>query len=393
MAMDETPGQHSKLPQVAILFAQFAAYHVDRVEAAARRLEGRAEVLAVEYATTSAVYAWEPAEGIEHARHVTLFPGQSYHDLGKMERYRAAKKALAGADMVCVGVPYSRPDIIALSWRLAAAGKRMVLMTESKFDDFPRRLAREQAKAKLLSPYKAAIVGASRQRDYLQFLGFGDKPIVPGYDTVGLDRIREQGGGETVRWEDRDFLFVGRFVAKKNLNVLLAAYARYRELAGAAARRLVLAGDGELADDLKAQAGEGVEFTGFLKAEEVSQRLARALALCLVSTEEQWGLVVNEAAAFGVPSIVSQAVGSRDALVRNGVNGYVVEPQSIESIARAMLALSQSEQAWQRYSDATAERAHLGDTERFADAVEALFDPTSEGASRAVKFWQEISEG
>ena len=103
--------------------------------------------------------------------------------------------------------------------------------------------------------------------------------------------------------------------------------------------------------------------------------------------------MVNEAAALGVPSIVSQAVGSRDALVRSGVNGYVVEPQSVESIARAMLALSQSEQAWQRYSDATAERAHLGDTERFADGVEALFDPTSKGASRAVKFWQEISEG
>ena len=159
--------------------------------------------------------------------------------------------------MICVGVPYSERDIIALSWRLAATGKRMVMMTESKFDDFPRVLAREAAKARVLSPSKAAIVGGLRQRDYLRFLGFGDKPILPGYDTVGLDRIREQGGGEAVRFEDRDFLFVGRFVEKKNLSALLAGYARYRELAGDAARGLVLAGDGELADDLKAQAGEG----------------------------------------------------------------------------------------------------------------------------------------
>ena len=390
--MSEKPGQSGNLPQVAILFSQFAAYHIDRVEAAARRLKGRAEVLAVEYATTSATYAWEPAEGIEHARHLTLFPGKSYDEVGHLARYRAAMKALRGADMVCTGVPYSERDMIALSWRMAAAGKRMVMMTESKFDDFPRNLARETAKAKVLSPYKAAIVGGLRQRDYLRFLGFGDKPILPGYDTVGLDRIRQQGGAEAVRWDDRDFLFVGRFVEKKNLSVLLAGYARYRELAGSAARKLVLAGDGELADDLKALAGEGVEFTGFLRADEVSKRLARSLALCLVSTEEQWGLVVNEAAAFGVPAIVSHAVGSRDALVRNAVTGYVVEPQSVESIARSMLAVSQSEQAWQRYSDATAERAHLGDTERFADAVEALFDPASEGATRAQQFWQEISE-
>ncbi len=384
-------GQTGNLPQVAILFSQFAAYHVDRVEAAARRLAGRAEVLAVEYATTSATYAWEPAEGFSHARHITLFPGKNYDEVGHMARFRAAMKAVRGADMVCIGVPYSERDIIALSWRLSAAGKNVVMMTESKFDDFPRRLAREAGKARILSAYKAAMVGGLRQRDYLRFLGFGDKPIVPGYDTVGLDRIRAQGVGETPRFEDRDFIFVGRFVTKKNLETLLAAYARYRELAGEAAHGLVMAGDGELADTLKAQAGEGVEFTGFLRAEDVSKRLARSLALCLVSTEEQWGLVVNEAAAFGVPSIVSHAVGARDALVRTAVTGYVVEPQSVESIARAMLALSQSEAAWQRYSDATAARAHLGDSERFADGMEALLDPSGEGAANAEQFWQEIS--
>ena len=389
--MDEGSANTGKLPQVAILFSQFAAYHVDRVEAAARRLAGRAEVLAIEYATTSATYAWEPAEGIEHARHVTLFPGKSYDEVGHLARYRAAMKAVRDAEMVCIGVPYSERDIIALSWRLAAAGKRVVMMTESKFDDFPRSLPREQAKARLLSSYRAAIVGGLRQREYLRFLGFGDKPILPGYDSVGLDRIRAQGAGEAVRWEERDFLFVGRFVEKKNLSVLLAGYARYRELAGPAARRLVLAGDGELAATLKEQAGEGVEFTGFLRAEEVSRRLARALALCLVSTEEQWGLVVNEAAAFGVPAIVSTAVGSRDALVRSGVTGHVVEPQSAEGVAHAMLALSKDEADWQRYSQATTARAHMGDTERFADAVEALFDPDSKGAERAVQFWEDMA--
>ena len=205
-----------------------------------------------------------------------------------------------------------------------------------------------------------------------------------------IDRIRAQGASEA-QWADRHFLYVGRFVEKKNLPVLLAGYARYRELAGPAARKLVMAGDGDLREALEKQAGEGVEFTGFLRAEQVSRRLAGALALCLVSTEEQWGLVVNEAAAFGVPAIVSTPVGARDALVRNGVTGFVVEPQSVEGIARAMLALSQSEPAWQRYSDATAARAHMGDVERFADAVEALFDPDSEGATRALDFWDEMA--
>ncbi|MBX7540931.1 glycosyltransferase [Qipengyuania sphaerica] len=381
-----------RLPQVAILFSQFAGYHVDRVEAAARRLAGRAEVLAVEYATTSETYAWERPGEVAHARHVTLFPGRSYETLGAFEKYRAAMNALRGADMVCVGVPYSERDIIALSWRLAAAGKTMVMMTDSKFDDKPRSVVMEAAKARLLKPYKAAIVAGVRQREYVRFLGFGDKPVMPGYDTIDLERVRKAAGSEAVRWEDRDFLYVGRFVGKKNLPVLLEGYARYRELAGRTARGLVMAGDGELAGMLKSQAGDGVSFTGFLKAGEVAQAMARALALCLVSTEEQWGLVVNEASALGIPAIVSTPVGARDALIRNGVTGHVVDPHAPEEIARAMLALSQSEQAWQRFKEETAARAPLGDVEHFADAVEALFDPAGEAVEKCEALWSAMED-
>jgi len=391
--MDRREGKSVGMPQVAVLFSQYAAYHVDRVEAAARRLMGRAEVLAVEYAPRSSTYSWEPAKGFDAARHLVLFPDGSYEKLGHRELFRAAREALVDADTVCVGVPYSEKHMVALSWRLAAAGKRMVLMTESKFDDAPRTLWREQAKAKLLAPYRAAIVGGPRQRDYGRFLGFGKKPILPGYDTVGCERIRRQAGVPSRPWEKRDFLYVGRFVEKKNLPVLLAAYARYRELSPVPPRRLILAGDGELADALRAQAGEGVIFTGFLRADDVSRRVGNALALCLVSTVEQWGLVVNEAAAVGVPAIVSDAVGARDVLVRGGVNGFVVEPQSVDGIARAMLALAANEAEWRRHSDATSARAFLGDTERFADALEALLFPDSaEAADRIAAFWRGASE-
>lgn len=374
------------------MFSQFAAYHVDRIEAAARRLSGRAEVLGVEVATTSRTYAWEPARGIEAARHLTLFPGASYEAIGWRTRYAAARAALAGADIVCIGVPCSEPDILGLSWRLAAAGKRMVLMSESKFDDAPRRLWREMAKANLLRPYHAAIVGGPRQREYLRFLGFGGRPVLPGYDTVGNERIRRQAGTPSRPWELRDFLYVGRFVEKKNIPVLLAAYARYRELSDIAPRRLVLAGDGELAPQLKAQAGEGVVFTGFLRAEDVARRVGNALGLCLVSTVEQWGLVVNEAAALGVPAIVSGAVGARDVLVRSGVAGFVVDPHSVEGIARAMLALAASEESWRGHSAAALARAPLGDSERFADAVEAVLFPGSDAAAYAAAFWQEVAD-
>ena len=112
--------------------------------------------------------------------------------------------------------------------------------------------------------------------------------------------------------------------------------------------------------------------------------LAKSLALVLVSREEQWGLVVNEALAFGLPVIISPAVGSGDVLVRNLFNGFVIENGSTDGLAQAMTILSGNEKDWQRMGQASRARAWLGDTERLADAVELLLDPGAAGAAECI---------
>jgi glycosyltransferase involved in cell wall biosynthesis len=90
----------------------------------------------------------------------------------------------------------------------------------------------------LLMVYRGAIVGGRRQAEYLRFLGFRRRPVLPGYNSVGLERVREQGlamGGKAdVAFEDRHFIFVGRFVRKKHLATLLEGYAAYVAQAGRA---------------------------------------------------------------------------------------------------------------------------------------------------------------
>ena len=352
-----------QLPRIGVLAAQFAAYHVDRCAALARRFAGRAEVLAVEVASTSSTYAWKPSGDIAGASKVTLFPGQGFEQIGRLKRWRAQFKALRHCRMVLIGIGYNQRDIILLAWTLRACGVRVIMLTESKFDDHPRRLGREWLKRLLLACYSGAIVGGRRQIDYAHFLGFAGRPVLPGYDGVDVERIRAQAGaalGErTVDWAERDFVFVGRFVAKKNLETLLEGFAAYVRKVGPDARRLQLIGSGDLEAVLRQRAAElgiaeRIVFPGFLDAEEVSARLAGALALVLVSTEEQWGLVVNEALAVGLPVVVSTAVGSRDALVRNLVNGFIVEPGSVEGIAQALHELSASREVWSRMSHVSA---------------------------------------
>ena len=196
--------------------------------------------------------------------------------------------------MVLIGIGYNNWDVILLSWTLRACGVRVVMMTESKFDDFPRWLGREWIKRILLCGYHAAIVGGQRQIAYVRFLGFRTRTVLPGYDGVDTARIRAQAeaaiGGKPVTWPERDFIFVGRFVPKKNLETLIEGFAAYVASAGSDARRLQLIGSGELEEPLRQRAaqlgiGDKLVFPGFLDAAEVSARLARALALVLVSTE------------------------------------------------------------------------------------------------------------
>ena len=377
------------LPRVALLFAQFSPYHVDRCEAVARRLAGRCDVLAVEVATRSEVNAWDPSGGVAGARKLTLFPDASFEAVAWPRRAWAQLKTLWRCRMVLVGVPYNEPDIIALSWLLRLIGVRAVVLSESKFDDVARSVRFELAKSLVLAAYEAAIVGGKRQADYFRFLGFRRRPVLPGYDTVGIERIRALAGTARTPYAARPFVYVGRFVAKKNLGGLIEGYARYVEAAGANPRRLILAGSGAEESAIRQRVadlgiGELVDFPGYCDAQAVARLLAGAVALVLPSTEEQWGLVVNEALAVGLPVIVSTPVGSRDALVRNLVNGFVVEPGSHDGMAAAMAALAGGEALWRRMSAASTARADFGDADRLADAVELLLDPGSGAAAARI---------
>ena len=195
------------------------------------------------------------------------------------------------------------------------------------------------------------------------------------------------GPAESVTYRSRNFIFVGRFVAKKNLIELIGGYALYAGAVGAAARRLVLIGAGPEEPLIRARAEAlgitaMIDFPGFLGAEAVAQRLSQGLALVLPSAEEQWGLVVNEALAFGLPAIISPAVGSGDLLIRNLVNGYVIELGAPEGLAAAMTALAGDEVRWRAMVTASHARAWLGDTERLADAAEAVIAPGNAAAAQ-----------
>lgn len=239
----------------------------------------------------------------------------------------------------------------ALLWS-KAHGKISVMMSESSHADKVRSTLQEWGKRQIVSRFDAALVGGQRQKEYAAFLGIPEERIFVGYDVVdnehfarGAARAREQE--ECLRRQhglpESYFLSVSRFIAKKNLPFLLDAYARYRQQIGRKSWDLVLCGSGSMQAVLQEQARDipGVHFPGFKQADELPLYYGLASAFILPSSHfEQWGLVVNEAMACGLPVLVSRTCGCAPDLVQEGVNGFTFDPHNVDALARLLLRIS-----------------------------------------------------
>ncbi len=369
---------------IVFMWEQFSAYHVDRLDAVAAAFGDRYTIVGIEIATSSRTYAWSPiASGNNFTRH-TLFPGAVCDDVPWPRKLRHAMRAIRTARPSAVFLcNQDKPEIIAALALLRLLGIPAFALLDAKFDDSPRRVLKEAAKRLVLGRFKGGLVAGARSAAYYRFLGMPEGWARTAYDTISLDRVRRLAGTPPapggVPHGERDFVIVARFVAKKNLPVAIRAYARFRALptCRGRVRRLVLCGAGPLEGELRALAtalgvDADVEFAGFLDHEQVARRLGAALSLLLPSVEEQWGLVVNEAVALGVPILCSDNVGARDSLVRVGVNGFMFEPDNDEGLAALMHLVSEDETLWRGLAEGSLRLAPNGDVAEFVRGVSEL---------------------
>ena len=120
---------------------------------------------------------------------------------------------------------------------------------------------------------------------------------------------------------------VGRLDPGKGIEVLLEAVKRSEV-------PLTLIGDGERRLRCEAEAVKGCRVTGWLPPEQVIEELNSARCLVFPSLwYETYGLVVDEAAARGVPSIVSD-VSAASERVQVGKTGWIVRAGDVDDLIR-----------------------------------------------------------
>jgi glycosyltransferase involved in cell wall biosynthesis len=77
-----------------------------------------------------------------------------------------------------------------------------------------------------------------------------------------------------------------------------------------------------------------------LSQEELARRYVEADIFALLSRHETWGVVVNEAAASGLPLVLSDRVGAAHDLLRDGENGFLVQTEDVPAAAEALRKLA-----------------------------------------------------
>ncbi|MDQ6897999.1 MAG: glycosyltransferase family 4 protein [Candidatus Dormibacteraeota bacterium] len=251
---------------------------------------------------------------------------------------------------------YERPETaaaLAYARMTSVEGRHpgVLLMMDNKADDHPRPRWKEAVKSRYLKHFDGFVISGSLTREYLAQLRAPMGRVCEGYNCVDNDRISKlvqtaRRHGQRAGLVRDYFLCVARLVPKKNLAGLIRAYALYNastSAEGGLPWQLVICGEGPVRGDLEAaiasaRVGDDVVLAGQIDdLDTLASYYAFARTCVLASTsDEPWGLVINEAMAAGLPVLVSNHCGCAPDLVEDGRNGFSFDPGDEGQLAAQM---------------------------------------------------------
>lgn len=183
-------------------------------------------------------------------------------------------------------------------------------------------------------------------------------------------------------------LFCAKLQPWKRPQDVLHAFVR----AGLPNSYLVFAGDGALRSALESEVvslkiGDRVRFLGFVNQSQLPETYIASDIFVLASEYEPFGVVVNESMLCGCPVIVSDRVGARFDLVREGETGFVFPMGEVGTLSELLHQVLQSPELLKRLSQAARNRmanwSPAQNLEGLVTALERAIQLRRQGADRS----------
>jgi len=362
---------------IAILFNNYGPYHLARIQGAERLFKQVGwNIIGIELSRFDSIYLWKTDSNNFPVPIISIFGETRKEDLSLSKIFLGVNTTLSKINPDILAIAgYAEPAMLsALIWSLCNH-KPAILLSASKQDDALRYWWREIVKLLIVKTYKAALVGGKPQKRYIVNLGMAPNSVFTGYNIVEIDNFHPDKIKSLPNYYYQPyFLAVNRFVPKKNILILISSYAAYRQKLGTDAWDLVLCGDGELRPQIEQQIAKlnlqnSVHLPGFLQQDQMLPYFAHASCFVHTSIQEQWGLVVNEAMAAGLPVLVSNHCGCYEDLIIEGVNGFGFDPENSQQLTELMLRMSSGDIDLHKMGQAALEHIQKFSPDYFAQGL------------------------
>lgn len=271
--------------------------------------------------------------------------------------------ALKLPDVLFVG-GYSNVSFKKLEFEARKAGAKVILMSDNAWVGSLKQLLIEPLRHRLLYRwrYDAIMVPGASGARLASFLGYKQNRIFEGLYGADPDLFHSN---QPAIERPKKLIFVGQLNRRKAVSSLTDAFVSCSE--NMPGWSLDIYGVGPLLGTLPRH--DKITYHGFSQPREIAAAMSEARCFVLPSLQENWGLVVHEAALSGCALLLSDRVGARCDLAGDH-NAIIFEAGNTDALKHALLKVSVwNDDRWQIVQTHSRQVANQFGPQRFTQAV------------------------